>query len=186
MRVQFVDDGSHSDFRRKLLRKPVCACRYGGKRDSLGLAGGGQSHRLPIAACQKAAFIRISALPNRPDGMDQEFSRQAVASGNARLSCRAPAKLFAICQEFRSRFEMNRSIHASAAKQRLVRSVYNDVDLEFRDIAVDKLNFARFSHLSPNRLRIDQMMVGHMPVPVKIVLSGNIRQAKIAAWHRPA
>jgi hypothetical protein len=81
-------------------------------------------------------------MPDRSDGVDDESSGQTIRTSDFRFAGFTAAKCTAFREQFRSSGAMNRSVDSAAAEKRRIRRVHNRVNLEFRDIPADDIDFA--------------------------------------------
>jgi hypothetical protein len=70
----------------------------------------------------------VTAIPHRPDRMDDMPRRQQVALGNLRFPSLAAAERAALFQKRRASAAMNGPIDPAATHQRLVGGVDNRID----------------------------------------------------------
>ena len=77
-----------------------------------------QLQRSAITGDQQFPFSMGTAVPNRADGVDHVFARQAVGLCDFRISRLAATKRFAFRKQFRTRSPVNAAIHSTAAEQR--------------------------------------------------------------------
>ena len=84
-----------------------------------------QLKRILIAVRKQFRFTMPAAVPDRSDGMDDIFTGQIVSSCNLRLTGFTSIQCPALCQQLLSGSTMNGSVHATAAKKRIICCVHN-------------------------------------------------------------
>ena len=76
--------------------------------------------------------------------MDHMARLQAIASRDPCLAGGTTAKRAAFDQQFRPRGPMYSAIHATSAQQAFICSIYDGIDIEARDVALDDFDAAHF------------------------------------------
>lgn len=79
----------------------------------------------------------LSSAPLRSYSMDYVPARQPVPLSNLRPAGFAPLQGAAFLQKLRSGGTMNTAVHTTAAQQAWLRSIYNGIHFQFRDIVTD-------------------------------------------------
>ena len=87
-----------------------------------------------IDAREQVCFVVATALPDRPNRMDDVFRRQFEAGRYFRLSGGTAVESSAGVEQCGSGCAMNGAIDAAAAKQRLIGGVDDGIDIERRYI----------------------------------------------------
>jgi hypothetical protein len=92
--------------------------------------------------------MALSSSPNRADCVNDKTRRQTKSASDFRFTGSTTPKGPAFCKQLSSSGAMNRAIDSATAEERRVRRVYDRIDIEFRDIALNDLDlrFLVFLH----------------------------------------
>ena len=116
-----------------------------------------QSERIPVTAAQQS-LIAVPARVNRADRMYYMPRLQPVSSGNLSLPCFTSSKLPAFFKQSRPCGSMNRSVHASAAKQASVGRIDYGIALRLGYIS----NFYKYFALDARHIHKIKLLVDHV------------------------
>jgi hypothetical protein len=84
--------------------------------------------------------MAFSPSPNWADCVNDKTRRQPISASNFRVTGLTTAEGPAFSKQVRASGAMNCPIDSSAAEERRVRRVYDGIDIEFRDIALNDLD----------------------------------------------
>jgi hypothetical protein len=84
----------------------------------------------------------FSSFPNRTNCVNHKARGQMISASNFRFAGSTTAESPAFSEQLGPSGAMNCAIDSSATKERRVRSVYDRIYIEFRDIALDYLDSA--------------------------------------------
>jgi hypothetical protein len=84
--------------------------------------------------------MAFSSSPNRANCVNDKTRRQTKSASNFRCTGSTTAEGPAFCKQLRASPAMNCAIDSATAEERRVRRVYDGIDVEFRDIALDDLD----------------------------------------------
>ena len=95
---------------------------------------------IPIRAFKKPLLSFPSAMPDRPNCMDNIFTWQTIRSGNLGFPCPTAMKRSAFSQELRAGRTVDGAVYASAAKQAVIRRIYDCFQIiYFCNVALNSL-----------------------------------------------
>ena len=142
----------HSDLRGLVHRIRIHSGRNRGKRNTPDSLLHRQLQRIPITVAQKLRLIMTSAVPDRPDRMNDILARKPIGSGDLRLARRASVQRAAFLQQLSPRCAVNRTVDATAAEQRVVGCVHDcGYEVDFCYIALYRSdNSIVLIHSSPS------------------------------------
>ena len=123
-----------------LNRITVSATTDRGKRQCFDFIFHRKLQRIAVAICQALRLAVCSATPNRPNCVNNEASRQAIATRNLCFPGTTTAQRAAFGEQFGACGAVNCAIDAATAEERCVRRVHNGINVQFGDVAADNLN----------------------------------------------
>jgi hypothetical protein len=142
-RRQRADDGSDRDGRRPFGRKSVDAGGDRRKSDRCEGVALAQLDGAAIAGGQCIVLTVATAMPYRPDGMNDMPGRKPVTFGDFGIAGGAAAEAAAFGQKLRSGGAMDGAIDAAAAEQRFIGGVDDGVNAQGGDVGGDDLEPGR-------------------------------------------
>ena len=83
--------------------------------------------------------MALSSSPNRANCVNDITGGQTMSASNFRFTGSATAEGPTFREQLRASPAVNRAIDSATAEERRVRRVYDGIDIEFRDIALDDL-----------------------------------------------
>ena len=98
-----------------------------------------QRQRVPVAVRQEFLFSSFAAMPDRPDGVDDESGGQPVPAGDASFPGRATAQLHTLDQQPGTGGAVDSAIDAATAEQRGVGGIDDGVDRQRDDVRFYRL-----------------------------------------------
>lgn len=144
----------YSNFRGALFWKAVNACADRGESDALDLEFDCEVQDARIAGRQKSVFIRLSAAPDRTNGVDDVFAIEIVTLGEFGVAGLAAAEAAALLEQAGAGGAMNGAIYAASAEKGTVGGIDDGVDVLFGDVALNDKDFTGHRGLrTPQRFR---------------------------------
>src|SRR3989338_3275952 len=129
-------DGFNRDPGGRFHRIAVDAGADARERNGMRAVIGGKPQQIAVAGSQQLRLALRTAAPHRPDRVDHESRRQAIAFGELRLARLAAAQQAAFLQQLRAGGAVDRPVHAPAAEQRGVGGIDDRIDLKRGDVAL--------------------------------------------------
>ena len=121
-----------------------------------------QPDRAAVAALQQLRLALITAMPHRAHRVDHPFGFEAKSRCDARFTGGTTTQLAAGFQQSRPRRPMYRPVHATAAQERGVGRVDDDIHVQIGDVVLDDLDHRQsspvFRHPSPQHAALDRFL----------------------------
>jgi hypothetical protein len=86
--------------------------------------------------------MAFSSSPNRANCVNDKPRRQPISASNFTFTGSTTTEGPAFRKQFSPGGAMNCAINSSATEERRVRRVYNRINIEFRDVVADDVDFA--------------------------------------------
>jgi len=138
--LQFSNGFPHRNLDRKIDGKPVDSAADGWECETSQAMLPRNSKTRHIALRKQFPLAVLSAVPHRPDGMNDVPGRKAIAFGELCLAGLAATQQAALVEKLRTGSAMNRSINASAAQQGTVGGVDDGIDGQGSDVGLENLD----------------------------------------------
>ena len=140
----------HRNLCRRPLRIPIHPRRHRRKRNRPHPVFLRQLHARAIAPLQQLSLPISTTVPHRPHSVENPPRRKPESWCSLRMAGFAPMQQSASFQQLGPGSTMNRSVHASTAKQRTVGSIDDSIHLQRRNVTPHHLEIGHIALLSPS------------------------------------